>query len=64
MVVFIDTLIENYKTKYEIYLDKNYTARDLFNLLRARTFPGKPACTFKDNNETYEITVNIKRKVK
>jgi len=48
----------------EIYLDKNYTARDLFNLLRARTFPGKPACTFKDNNETYEITVNIKRKVK
>lgn len=45
-----------------VHLDKHYTARELINLLRARTFPGHPACRFEDNGETYEITVNIKRK--
>lgn len=45
-----------------IDLDKRYTARELINLLRARTFPGHPACRFEENGETYEITVNIKRK--
>lgn len=45
-----------------IDLDKYYTARELINLLRARTFPGHPACHFEENAETYEITVNIKRK--
>ncbi len=43
-------------------LDKTYTARELLNLLRARTFPGHPACRFDENGETYEISVNIKRK--
>ena len=47
-----------------IQLDDTYTARELFNQLRARTFVGKPACTFEDNDEIYEITVNIKRKLK
>jgi hypothetical protein len=45
-----------------IELDKIYTARELVNRLRARTFFGHPACRFEDNGETYEITVNIKRK--
>jgi len=44
-----------------IDLDKHYTAREL-NLLRARTFQGHPACRFMENGETFEITVNIKRK--
>lgn len=45
-----------------IDLDKSYTARELINLLRARTFPGHPACHFEENGKTYEISVNIKRK--
>ena len=30
----------------EIDLKKSYKAKDLFNLLRARTFTGKPSCWF------------------
>lgn len=45
-----------------IELDKTYTARELFNLLRARTFPGYPACRFEEDGVAYEISVNIKRK--
>lgn len=45
-----------------IELDRTYTARELLNLLRARTFAGYPACHFEDSGETYEISVNIKRK--
>ncbi len=46
----------------KVDLDKSYTARELINLLRARTFPGHPACRFEENGEMYEISVNIKRK--
>lgn len=45
-----------------IDLNKAYLARDLLNLLRARTFPGHPACTFSDGDATYEVRVEIKRK--
>jgi cephalosporin hydroxylase/methionyl-tRNA formyltransferase len=45
-----------------IDLEKRYLARDLLNLLRARTFPGYPACWFQDEGETYEVRVVIKRK--
>ncbi len=45
-----------------IDLDKEYRARDLLNLLRARTFPGHPACWFKDGEDEYEVRVEIKRK--
>jgi methionyl-tRNA formyltransferase len=45
-----------------IDLEKTYTARDLLNLLRARTFPGHPACTFSDGDASYEVRVEIKRK--
>lgn len=46
----------------EIVLDKTYRARDLLNLLRARTFPGYPACQFSDGDDVYEVRVEIKRK--
>lgn len=46
----------------KIDLDKTYSARELINLMRARTFPGCPACWFEENGNTYEISVNIKRK--
>lgn len=46
----------------KIDLERSYTARDLLNLLRARTFPGYPACHFEDGGDEYEISVKIKRK--
>lgn len=45
-----------------IDLDKQYRARDLLNLLRARTFPGYPACWFEDDDKQFEVRVEIKRK--
>jgi len=45
-----------------IELDKKYQARDLLNLIRARTFSGHPACWFSDAGEEYEVRVEIKRK--
>jgi len=45
-----------------IELDRTYTARELLNRLAAQTFAGYPACRFEDCGETYEISVNIKRK--
>ena len=50
--------------KSQIDLDKSYLARDLINLLRARTFKGHPACCFTDEGDEYEIRVEIKRKMK
>ncbi|MEP6766494.1 MAG: formyltransferase family protein [Gemmatimonadaceae bacterium] len=44
-------------------LDKSYPARDLLNLLRARTFAGHPSCWFADGNDQFEVRVNIRRKV-
>ncbi|MBP6993170.1 MAG: formyl transferase [Spirochaetes bacterium] len=44
----------------QIILDHTYSARDLINLLRARTFTGHPGCYFFDNNKKYEIRINIK----
>lgn len=45
----------------EIQIDGVYSARRLLNLLRARTFPGQPACWFVDGGETYEVRVNISK---
>jgi methionyl-tRNA formyltransferase len=45
-----------------IELDKTYCARNLLNLLRARTFPGHPACSFSDGDTEFEVRVEIKRK--
>lgn len=46
----------------KIDLDRSYPARELLNLLRARTFPGYPSCRFEDGGELYEIRVKIERK--
>lgn len=43
-------------------LEKFYKARDLLNLLRARTFPGYPACWFEEGDKQFEVRVEIKRK--
>jgi methionyl-tRNA formyltransferase len=40
-------------------LDTPTTARELLNRLRARTFPGRPSCTFEDEGRVYEVRVTI-----
>jgi methionyl-tRNA formyltransferase len=45
-----------------IDLDQRYTARELLNLLRGRTFEPHAACRFVDGTETYEVRVSIRRK--
>lgn len=44
-----------------IYLDKSYTAKDLLNLLRARTFEAYPSCWFEEDGHKYEVRVQIKK---
>ena len=46
----------------QINLDGVYKARDLLNLLRARTFPSLPACWFRDGSDEYEVRIEIKRR--
>jgi len=46
----------------QIDLDREYRARDILNLLRARTFTGYPACWFRDGDEIFEVRIAIKRK--
>lgn len=46
----------------KIDLNAYYRARELLNLLRARTFPGYPACWFQDEGQSFEVRVEIKRK--
>jgi methionyl-tRNA formyltransferase len=46
-----------------INLDAQYRARDLLNLLRARTFPEKPSCWFKDEDGVeFEVRIEIRKK--
>ena len=44
-----------------IDLDATYTARELLNRLRARTFEGYPGCWFDDNDNRYEVRIDIRR---
>ncbi|NOR68046.1 MAG: formyl transferase [Woeseiaceae bacterium] len=44
-----------------IDLEGMYRARDILNLLRARTFEGHPGCWFEDDNERYEISIEIRK---
>lgn len=44
-----------------IDLNRRYLARDLLNLLRARTFAGHPACQFSEDGNVFEVTIQIKR---
>lgn len=47
-----------------INLDRMYRARDLLNLLRARTFTGHPACYFSEGDKKYEVRIEIRRVTK
>jgi methionyl-tRNA formyltransferase len=42
-----------------IDLDGTYTARELFNILRARTFPPHPSAIFSENGKKYSVTIKI-----
>ena len=44
-----------------IDLEASYRARDLLNLLRARTFPPYPAAWFVDDGVRYEVRVEIRK---
>jgi methionyl-tRNA formyltransferase len=44
-----------------IDLDRDVRARDLLNLLRARTFVGHPASWFVEDGERYEVRVEIRK---
>lgn len=45
----------------EVKLDRNYSARALLNLLRARTFPPHPGAWFVDGGKKFEVRVEIRR---
>lgn len=45
----------------KIDLDAHYRARDLLNLLRARTFEGYPGCWFDEAGNRYEISIKIRK---
>jgi methionyl-tRNA formyltransferase len=44
----------------QLNLDKSYQLKELLNLIRARTFEGKPACYFFDNGRKFEVRVSIR----
>jgi methionyl-tRNA formyltransferase len=45
----------------KINLNELYTARDLLNLLRARTFAGHPGCWFEQDGSRYEVSITINK---
>ena len=45
----------------EIELDKKYTARNLLNLIRARTFSPHPGAWFTDGNTRYEVRIKVNK---
>lgn len=44
-----------------IDLERTYVARELINLLRARTFEGYPGCWFEEGGVRYEISINVRK---
>jgi methionyl-tRNA formyltransferase len=44
-----------------IDLDRSCTARELFNIIRARMFPPHPTAFFNDRGLTYSVQIVIKR---
>ncbi len=44
-----------------IDLDRPYRAREILNLLRARTFPPHPGCWFEEVGERFQVRVHIER---
>ncbi len=47
-----------------IEIEREYKARDLLNLIRARTFPPHPATWFEDHGKIFEVRVEIREKGK
>ncbi len=45
----------------QIYLDRKYTAKELLNILRARTFAPFPAAYFIEDGQRYEVRINISK---
>ena len=45
----------------QIFLDQNYSARRLLNLLRARTMDSFPGCYFYDDGDKYEVRITINK---
>lgn len=43
----------------DIGLDRHFVARDLLNLIRARTFQGRPSCFFTEGGKQYSVTIKI-----
>lgn len=41
-------------------LDRKYSCRELLNLLRARTFEGKPSCYFYADEKRHEVRISIR----
>lgn len=49
-------------TAIKINLEKKYSGKEILNLLRARTYPKKNGCWFKDGDKEYEVRITIKQK--
>lgn len=47
------------EARSQVDLAKNYTGRELLNLLRARTFPPHPGAWFIDKGRKYQIRIEI-----
>lgn len=48
----------------QILLEQKYVARELINILRARTFRPFPAAYFIENGKKYEMTIKIEEVLK
>ena len=48
----------------QIHLAGSYTAVELLNIIRARTFQPYPGAWFMDNGEKYEVRIEIQRVIK
>ena len=46
----------------KLNLDDEISIREVFNLLRARSFKGYPACSFEENGVEYEVRINVSKK--
>jgi len=47
------------ESKSEILLNQDYRARDLLNLLRARSFRPHPGCWFVEDGKVFEVRIDI-----
>lgn len=45
----------------QVHLARNYTGRELLNLLRARTFPPHPGAWFEAEGHRYEVRIEISK---